>query len=89
LEESLVCSWLSDDLLDELEAFTDESFGFFKEAAVMIGRVARQVAPIATAIPIPQAKLIGEAAELISNMLADAIDAVPHEWRIGLDDSRR
>ena len=53
------------------------------------GEFARQAAPIATAIPVPQAQLIGEAAELVGNMLADAIDAVADEWRIGLDDSRR
>ena len=85
----MACSWFSDDLLGELEAFSDKSFGFFKEAAATIGQVARQAAPIATAIPVPQAQLIGEAAELVGNMLADAIDAVADEWRIGLDDSRR
>jgi hypothetical protein len=46
--------WLEDNLLDELEASTDEFFGAFRQIAKTIGRVARQVAPIATAIPIAQ-----------------------------------
>jgi hypothetical protein len=47
-----LCYWFEDDLLDELEASRDEFFGGFKQIAKTIGRVARPVAPITTAVPI-------------------------------------
>ena len=84
-----MCYRFEADLLDELEPFTDVYFGFLKETAVTIGRVARQVAPIVTAIPIPQAEIIGDGADLIGNVWADMIDALANEWRAGLDDGAR
>jgi hypothetical protein len=84
-----MCYWFEDELLDELEAFTGEFFGGFKQIAATIGRVARQAAPIATAIPIPQAQLFGDVADLIGDVLAGVIDAIADEWRAGLDDGTR
>jgi hypothetical protein len=72
-----------DDPLDELEeAVTDaleaedadEFFGGFRNILKTVGKVARKVAPIAKLIPIPQAQLIGGAADLIGNVLADEGD---------------
>ncbi len=68
-----------DAMADALEAEdTDEFFGklggFFKKVGRGIGNVARVVAPIASAIPIPQAQLIGRAAGLIGNVMADEGD---------------
>jgi hypothetical protein len=68
---------------DALEAEdADEFFGGFRKVLRTVGNVARRVAPIAKLIPIPQAQLIGRAADLIGNVLADegdefdALDAV-------------
>jgi hypothetical protein len=84
-----MCHWFEDDLLDGVEAFTDDFSGFLKETAVTIGRIARQAAPIATAIPIPQTQLIGAAAGLITFVLAEVIDALADEWSAGLEDRAR
>ena len=84
-----MCHRFEDDLLDELEAFTDDFSGFLKETAVTIARIARQAAPIATAIPIPQTQLIGAAAGLITFVLAEVIDALANEWSAGLEDRAR
>jgi hypothetical protein len=81
--------WFEDDLLDELEASTDEFFGGFKQIAKTIGRVARQVAPMATAIPIAQTQLICDAAALTGYVLAAVIDPFADEWHAGFDDSAR
>ncbi|HLY04611.1 MAG TPA: hypothetical protein VKR31_02580 [Rhizomicrobium sp.] len=66
-------------MTDALEAAdTDEFFGkiggFLKKIGRGVGKVARVVAPIASAIPIPQAQLIGRAAGLVGNVLADEGD---------------
>ena len=76
-----MCYWFDDDLVDEFEAATSEYFGFLKDSAKTIGGVARQVAPIAKAIPIPQAQLIGGVAGLMGNLLAEVMDAFADEWR--------
>ena len=52
----------------------DEFFGGFKNILKTVGSVARKVAPIAKMIPIPQAQLIGGAADMIGNVLADEGD---------------
>ena len=60
---------------DALEAEdADEFFGGFKNVLKTVGNVARKVGPIAKMIPIPQAQLIGGAADLIGNVLADEGD---------------
>ena len=60
---------------DALEAEdADEFFGGFKNILKTVGSVARKVGPIAKMIPIPQAQLIGGAADLIGNVLADEGD---------------
>lgn len=66
-------------MTEALEAAdTDEFFGkiggFLKKIGRGVGKVARVVAPIASAIPIPQAQLIGRAAGLVGNVLADEGD---------------
>jgi hypothetical protein len=76
-------SYESEDGADELEeAVTDaleaddadEFFGGFRNILKTVGKVARKVGPIAKMIPIPQAQLIGGAADLIGNVLADEGD---------------
>jgi hypothetical protein len=64
---------------DALEAEdADEFWGGFgnilKKVGRGIGSVARTVAPIAKLIPLPQAQMIGRAAGLIGNVLADEGD---------------
>jgi hypothetical protein len=83
-----MCYWFENDLLGELEASTDEFFGL-RQIAKTIGQVARQVAPIVTAIPIVQTQLIGEAAALTGYVLAAVIDLFADEWRAGFDDRAR
>jgi hypothetical protein len=62
-------------ITDALEAEDiDEFFGGFRNVLKTVGRVARKVAPIAKMIPIPQAQIIGGAADLIGNVLADEGD---------------
>jgi hypothetical protein len=70
---------MEDAMADALEAAdTDEFFGkigsFLRKVGRGVGSVARVVAPIASAIPIPQAQLIGRAAGLIGNVMADEGD---------------
>jgi hypothetical protein len=70
---------LEEDVTDALEAEdADEFFGSFKNILKKVGRaagsIARRVAPIAKMIPIPQAQLIGRAADLIGGVLADEGD---------------
>ena len=67
---------LEEAMTDALEAADeDEFFGGFGKILRRVGRtvgsVARRVAPIAKMIPIPQAQLIGRAADLVGNVLAD------------------
>jgi hypothetical protein len=52
----------------------DEFFGKLKKIGRAIGSVARVVAPIASAIPIPQAQLVGRIAGIAGKMLADGAD---------------
>jgi hypothetical protein len=64
---------------DALEAAdTDEFWGGLGRALKRVGRgvgkVARVVAPIAKFIPIPQAQLIGRAADMIGKVMADEGD---------------
>jgi hypothetical protein len=66
-------------MTDALEAGdTDEFFGglgrMFKRIGRGVGSVARTIAPIAKLIPLPQAQMIGRAAGLIGNVLADEGD---------------
>jgi hypothetical protein len=66
---------LEEAVTDALEAEdADEFFGGFRNVLKTVGKVARKVAPIAKMIPIPQAQLIGGAADLIGNVLADEGD---------------
>jgi hypothetical protein len=76
-------SFEGEDSLDELEeAVTDaleaedadEFWGGFRKVLKTVGNVARKVGPIAKMIPIPQAQLIGGAADLIGKVLADEGD---------------
>jgi hypothetical protein len=68
-------------MTDALEAAdTDEFFGkiggFLKRVGRGVGKAARFIGPLASAIPIPQAQLIGRAAGLIGNVLADEGDEI-------------
>jgi len=79
LEESAGSDEFEEAMTDALEAAdTDEFFGkiggFLKKIGRGVGSVARVVAPLASAIPLPQAQLIGRAAGLIGNVLADEGD---------------
>jgi hypothetical protein len=66
---------LEEAVTDALEADdADEFFGGFRNVLKKVGGFARKVAPIAKMIPIPQAQLIGGAADLIGNVLADEGD---------------
>lgn len=78
-DESDAADELEEAMTDALEAESeDEFFGGFGKVLRRVGRtvgsVARRVAPIAKMIPIPQAQLIGRAADLIGNVLADEGD---------------
>src|SRR6266568_4211599 len=63
--------------VDEAE-MADEFFrrlrNIARRVAPVVGRIARTVAPIASAIPIPQAQLIGRAAGLLGRLMADEAD---------------
>jgi hypothetical protein len=66
-------------MTDALEAEDADEFfgkigGFLKKVGRGVGKFARVVAPIASMIPIPQAQLIGKAAGMIGNVLADEGD---------------
>jgi len=66
-------------MTDALEAEDADEFwgkigGFLKKVGKGVGSVARVVAPIASMIPIPQAQLIGRAAGVIGDVLADEGD---------------
>jgi hypothetical protein len=70
---------LEDAMAELLEADgADEFFGGFGKVLRSVGRgvgkVARTVAPIAKLIPLPQAQLVGRAADLIGGVLADEGD---------------
>jgi hypothetical protein len=70
---------MEEEVADALEADdTDEFFrrlrNIARRVAPVIGRIARTVAPIASAIPLPQAQLIGRAAGLIGRVMADEGD---------------
>ena len=70
---------LEEAMTDALEAESeDEFFGGFgkilRRVGKTVGSVARRVAPIAKLIPLPQAQLIGRAADMIGNVLADEGD---------------
>lgn len=45
-----------------------------RRVAPVVGRVARVVAPIASALPIPQAQLIGRVANVVGRLMADGAD---------------
>jgi hypothetical protein len=67
---------LEEAMTDALEAADEDEFwgGFGKilrRVGRTVGSVARRVAPIAKMIPLPQAQLIGRAADLVGNVLAD------------------
>jgi hypothetical protein len=62
-------------MTDALEAEGgDEFWGGFRKVLRTVGNVARRVAPIAKMIPIPQAQLIGRAADLVGKVMADEGD---------------
>jgi hypothetical protein len=70
---------LEEAMTDALEAVDDDEFwgGFgriLRRVGRTVGSVARRVAPIAKMIPLPQAQLIGRAADLVGNVLADEGD---------------
>jgi hypothetical protein len=70
---------LEEGMVDALEAADEDEFwgGFSKilrKVGRTVGSVARRVAPIAKMIPIPQAQLIGRAADLVGGVLADEGD---------------
>jgi hypothetical protein len=70
---------MEEEVSDALEADdTDEFFrrlrNIARRVAPVVGRIARTVAPIASAIPIPQAQLIGRAAGVIGRLMADDAD---------------
>jgi hypothetical protein len=70
---------LEEAMVDALEAADEDEFwgGFGKvlrRVGRTVGSVARRVAPIAKMIPLPQAQLIGRAADLVGNVLADEGD---------------
>jgi hypothetical protein len=78
-EEYDAADELEEAMTDALEAEDeDEFFGGFgkilRKVGKTVGSVARRVAPIAKFIPLPQAQLIGRAADLIGNVLADEGD---------------
>jgi hypothetical protein len=67
---------LEEAVTDALEAAdTDEFWGSFGSALKRVGRTigkgARFIAPIAKMIPIPQAQLIGRAADVVGKVMAD------------------
>jgi hypothetical protein len=79
LESEAEADEFEEAMTDALEAEDDDEFfgGFMKTLRKIgrgVGSVARVVAPIASAIPIPQAQLIGRAANLIGDVLADEGD---------------
>jgi hypothetical protein len=79
-----LCAWLEDDRLAEaFKGLVQAEAGLLKEVAVTVGRVAQQVAPIVTAVPIPQAQIIDDFTVLIGDVFAEAIDALADEWRVG------
>lgn len=70
---------LEEAMADALDAADDDEFwgGFsriLRRVGKTVGSVARRVAPIAKMIPLPQAQLIGRAADLVGNVLADEGD---------------
>jgi NAD(P)-dependent dehydrogenase (short-subunit alcohol dehydrogenase family) len=78
-EEYDAADELEEAMTDALEAEDeDEFFGGFGKILRKVGRtagsIARRVAPIAKLIPLPQAQLIGRAADMIGNVLADEGD---------------
>jgi hypothetical protein len=87
---TLMCILFDDGRLAEaITEVLEAEVGFLDKVAKTVASVARQVAPIATAIPIPQAQIIGGVADLIVNAWADTIDALADEWRAELDDGAR
>ncbi|MDH4555941.1 hypothetical protein E8F11_12290, partial [Pseudomonas sp. BN417] len=70
---------LEDAVADALEAGDGDEFfrrlgNIARTVGRGIGRVARVVAPIASAIPIPQAQLVGRIAGMAGRLLADGAD---------------
>ncbi|MBU3056553.1 hypothetical protein [Pseudomonas indica] len=70
---------LEDAVADALEADDADEFlsrlrNFAQRVRQGIGRVARVVAPIARAIPLPQAQLVGRIAGMAGRLLADGAD---------------
>ena len=79
LDEESGADEFEEAMTDALEAGdTDEFFGglgrMFKSIGRRVGSAARFIAPLAKMIPLPQAQLIGRAAGLIGNVLADEGD---------------
>jgi hypothetical protein len=59
---------------EDFDEFWGKIGGFLKKVGRGVGSVARVVAPIASAIPIPQAQLIGRVAGMVGKVLADEGD---------------
>ncbi|MGB8840858.1 MAG: hypothetical protein WCC64_07280 [Aliidongia sp.] len=59
---------------DDADEFFGRIGGFLKKVGRGVGSVARVVGPLASMIPLPQAQLIGKAAGLLGNVLADEGD---------------
>jgi hypothetical protein len=56
---------------EEFDEFWGKIGGFLKKVGRGVGSAARVVAPLASALPIPQAQAIGKIAGLVGNVLAD------------------
>jgi len=59
---------------DDVDEFWGKIGGFLKKVGRGVGSVARVVAPIASAIPLPQTQAIGRIAGLVGKVLADEGD---------------
>lgn len=59
---------------DDVDEFWGKIGGFLKKVGRGVGSVARIVAPIASAIPLPQTQAIGRIAGLVGKVLADEGD---------------
>jgi hypothetical protein len=59
---------------DDLDEFWGKVGGWLKKAGQAVGKGARWIAPIASAIPLPQAQAIGRLANIAGKVLADEGD---------------
>jgi len=64
----------TDEFLRRLRRIASGAVNIARRAAPVVGRIARTVAPIASAIPLPQAQAIGRIASLAGRLMADGAD---------------